>query len=164
MARRNDHSRDQIRSMALDAAERIVDVEGTGGLSARKVAAAIGYTVGTLYLVFDNLDDLVLQLNARTLAQLLTQLEQAAAACDDARRCIKGLGRTYLDFARTRRARWSLLFEHRLPDEPAVPEWFRAQMQQLFGLVERRLGVLMPSRSRAELRIAARALWSGGMI
>ncbi|MFC1797586.1 helix-turn-helix domain-containing protein [Pseudomonadota bacterium] len=31
---------------------------GYEGLSARKVAAAIGYTVGTLYLVFENLDDL----------------------------------------------------------------------------------------------------------
>lgn len=70
MARRSDHSRDELREMALTAAEQIVLENGYESLSARKVASAIGYTVGTLYLVFENLDDLVLQVNARTLDRL----------------------------------------------------------------------------------------------
>ena len=49
---------------SAEGAERIVAEHGHSGLSARKVASAIGYTVGTLYLVFDNLDDLVLQVRA----------------------------------------------------------------------------------------------------
>ena len=52
MARRSDHSREELREMAITAAEQIVVEQGYEGLSARKVAAAIGYTVGTLYLVF----------------------------------------------------------------------------------------------------------------
>lgn len=70
MARRSDHSREEIRAMALAAAQQIVTEQGFAALNARKIASAIGYTVGTLYLVFKNLDDLFLQLNARTLDDL----------------------------------------------------------------------------------------------
>ena len=59
MARRSDHSREELREMALAATEEIIDQQGLAGLTARKVAAGIGYTVGTLYLVFRNLDDLI---------------------------------------------------------------------------------------------------------
>ena len=66
MGRRSDHSREEIRQMALQAAESIVTEGGYKALSARKVASEIGYTVGTLYLVFENLDELVLYVNGRT--------------------------------------------------------------------------------------------------
>lgn len=39
--------------MALEAARRIVREEGLGALTARRVAGAIGYSPGTLYLVFN---------------------------------------------------------------------------------------------------------------
>ncbi|NJN45315.1 MAG: hypothetical protein HC808_01125 [Candidatus Competibacteraceae bacterium] len=40
MGRRNDHSREEIREMALQAAESIVVERGLAGLSARKIARA----------------------------------------------------------------------------------------------------------------------------
>ena len=51
MARRSDHSRDEIREMALNAAKTIVEREGAAALSTRKIANEIGYTAGSLYLV-----------------------------------------------------------------------------------------------------------------
>ena len=54
MARRSDHTREEIREMALVATEQIVSVAGFSALSARKIAKKIGYTVGSLYLLFDN--------------------------------------------------------------------------------------------------------------
>ena len=67
MGRRSDHSRDEIRNMAIDASAKIVETEGFKSLTARKVASKIGYTVGTLYHVFRNFDDLVIHMNARTI-------------------------------------------------------------------------------------------------
>ena len=67
MARRNDHSREQIQQMAIAAAISILNEEGLANLSTRKVASEIGYTVGTLYLVFRNLNELLLHVNAATL-------------------------------------------------------------------------------------------------
>ena len=84
MARRSDHSREELREMTLTAAENIVVEQGYEGLSARKVATAIGYTVGTLYLVFENLDDLILHINARTLDRLHARMTKSQANSGDA--------------------------------------------------------------------------------
>ena len=42
MARRNDHSRDELRRMSLEAAETILAGEGAGALSVRRIAQSIG--------------------------------------------------------------------------------------------------------------------------
>ena len=63
MGRRNQHTREELRSIALQAAEELVVAHGLAGLSARKVVARIGYTVGSLYMVFRSLDDLIVQTN-----------------------------------------------------------------------------------------------------
>ena len=52
--------------MALTAAETLVTREGLAGFSMRKVALAMGYTVGNLYLLFGNQDDLLAEVSMRT--------------------------------------------------------------------------------------------------
>lgn len=161
MARRSDHSREEIREMALAAAERIVAEHGHSGLSARKVASAIGYTVGTLYLVFDNLDDLVLQVNARTLDRLYTQMVKDQAQCRDARERLLQLGHTYIRFADEDPHCWEMIFESRFPQGQGMPEWFREKVVRMFWLVEVGLEPFARHHSPQAIAQAARALWSG---
>jgi AcrR family transcriptional regulator len=61
MARRSDHSRDELYNLAMTAARDIVRREGMAALTARGLATAIGYSPGTLYNLFDSLDELALQ-------------------------------------------------------------------------------------------------------
>ena len=96
MARRSEHSKEQIRDMALEAAETIVATDGLAGLSARKIAKQIGYTVGTLYLVFRNLDDLVLHVNARTLDAMFVKMQESLQKCRTPRTCVVAMGRASL--------------------------------------------------------------------
>jgi AcrR family transcriptional regulator len=161
MARRNDHSRDEIREMALAAAEKIILEQGAKGLSARKVAAAIGYTVGTLYLVFDNLDDLILQVNAHTLDRLHDRMTEDQARHKDPMERLLQLGHTYISFADEEPHRWELIFEHRLPEGQQPPRWFREKVARMFSLVETSLEPLATNRSPQEIKQAAAALWSG---
>ena len=70
MARRSDHSREELYDMALEAARQIAEKEGLRGLKARRIARDIGYTIGTLYNLFEDLDDLIVHLNGRTLDDL----------------------------------------------------------------------------------------------
>ncbi|MCB1873389.1 MAG: TetR/AcrR family transcriptional regulator [Gammaproteobacteria bacterium] len=161
MARRSDHSREEIHEMALSAAEQIVREQGYGGLSARKVAGAIGYTVGTLYLVFDNLDDLILQVNSRTLDRLHAQMLQEQSAHAPARERLLQLGHSYIRFANEDPHRWGMIFEHRFPPEQETPAWFRVKVERMFALVEARLEPLAGEHSANEIAQAARALWSG---
>ncbi|MBY4678449.1 TetR/AcrR family transcriptional regulator [Marinobacterium arenosum] len=159
MARRNDHSRDELQQMALQAAERLLDEQGAEALSTRKIAAAIGYSVGSLYQLFRNYDDLCWQINSRTLQQLL----QALAPHDGKppREALKAYALGYLQFAGQQPQRWSLLFEHRSPAELATPVELDGAIAQLFGLIEQPLAALLPEQPAQEIELAARTLWSG---
>ena len=161
MARRSDHSREELREMALSAAEQIVVEQGYEGLSARKVAGAIGYTVGTLYLVFENIDDLILNINARTLDRLHAQMAALQAGSDDSRDYLERLGEVYIRFADEDPHRWALVFEHRLADGRAVPAWYQEKITRMFAMVEDGLAPLAQQRPREDITEAARALWGG---
>ncbi len=160
MARRSDHSREEIRDMALAAAERIFVEEGLEGLSARKIAGRIGYTVGTLYLVFENLDELILHVNARTLDNLYSALREASTesiASPEAR--VLALARAYIGFASRYPRQWSALYEHRLPEGVELPEWYREKVAHSFALVEETIRPLV--KGPKNVGPVARALWAG---
>jgi AcrR family transcriptional regulator len=161
MGRRSEHSREEIRKMALDAAEQIVAEQGYSGLTARKVAAAIGYTVGSLYLVFRNLDDLALQVNARTMDDLYRRLRDTTARCQVPKDCIMALAHGYIAYASEHRHRWNMLFEHRLPEGQALPDWYQQKVTRFFELVEQQLVEIIGPNSPQKVMLAARSLWSG---
>lgn len=165
MARRSDHSKEEIREMALRAAESIAGQAGLHGISARKVATEIGYTVGTLYLLFKNLDDLILHVNARTLDSLFEQMRQATQQCDSPEHCLMALARSYVLFATQHPKRWNMVFEHSLPDGEAVPQWLSQKVNSMFELVESQLEPLlkdkMVNNSSIELTQISRTLWCG---
>ncbi|MGB2336434.1 MAG: TetR/AcrR family transcriptional regulator, partial [Alcanivorax sp.] len=78
MARRNQHSREELQALAIDAVRELVVEQGLGKLSVRKVAEKIRYTPGMLYHVFANLDDLILHANAATLDTLLGDMQASS--------------------------------------------------------------------------------------
>lgn len=158
MARRSDHSRDEIREMALSAVEELVSKKGYEGLSARKVAAAIGYTVGTLYLVFENLDDLVVQVNARTLDRLNLQMMEAVEEIGDDRQRLMGLGQSYIRFAEEDPHLWEMVFKHRVPRNGQLPAWYQEKVSRMFAQVERCLKPIAGHKTPGEIAQAARAL------
>ena len=161
MARRSDHSHEEIRDMALAAAEQIIVEQGHDGLTARKVASEIGYTVGTLYLVFDNLDDMIMHINARTLDrlhQLMTNGEIQNLKPKD--RLIQ-LGQIYIHFAYSDPHRWALIFEHHPTNDRPTPDWYVEKIMRMFAIVEESLQPLSPHRTNGELSQASCALWAG---
>lgn len=161
MARRSDHSREELRELALSAAEAILAEEGLAGLSTRKVAQRMGYTVGTLYLVFQNLDHLILLVNARTLERLRVRLDaglSSAGGVDPADR-IQALCQAYYQFARQHLPLWRLVFEHRLPPAEPLPAWFEDRVGELLDMVSQELARLLDTQTPAEIRLAARTLW-----
>lgn len=146
--------------MVLDAAERIVTEDGYKALSARKVASAIGYTVGTLYLVYENLDDLVLHVNGRTLDALHEWLNSRCSAPGSAVNQLLRLADAYIDYAETQTPRWNTLFEYVAENGNVLPEWYLEKLARVFGLVEAALKPLADHRSEREVEQAARVLWA----
>lgn len=160
MGRRSDHSRDEIHQLALQAAESLVAEGGFQALSARKVASRIGYTVGTLYLVFDNLEDLVWQLNGRTLDALHQRLVDRAARGGSGEAALKQLALTYIEFAQTQTARWGMLFEYAGGSGGDLPGWYQEKLGRVFGLVEQALQATLAGCDPNTVRRASRVLWA----
>ena len=161
MARRREHSLDEIREMMLQAAETIVTEEGLSGLKVRKLAMEIGYTVGSIYMVFKNIDDLIMHLKVRVLEDLQRKLEQAVNTEQDGAQAIVTLARTYLHFANQQFNRWRLVFDHHLPEDEETPEGYQQRVDSIFTMVERYFRRLHPECPEKETETAARAVWGG---
>lgn len=161
MARRNDHTREELQSMAIDATRTLIAQQGIEGVSARKVAQQIGYTVGTLYQSFENINDLVLHANAFTLSEMLAELEVSYATGRDPMQRMVKLAEAYLHFAETHQHQWAAVFRHSLPEGYVMPDWYQARIDALFSLIETGIRALSPKRSRQSIQGASRTLWSG---
>ncbi len=159
MARRSDHSRDEIREMSLQAAEQLIIAQGYKALSARKVASEIGYTVGTLYLVFKNQDEFILHINSRTLDELYQSMQTVIDDHQDAHACVLALCRNYYDFAAANANRWLLIFEHALPEDNGVPDWYQQRIRGGFEMLEKLLQSLVATHKPQQIGTAARVLW-----
>lgn len=159
MARRSDHSREEIYDMALKAAREIVTRDGLQALTARRVAEAIGYSPGTLYNVFDDLDDLIIHLNGRTLDELYAYLSPAADV-DEPSDDLKLLLERYLGYLDNYRNLFNVLIEYRLPDSRILPDWYMAKLQRLLGLLESALSPFFPPEEQSAAARAAEVLWA----
>ncbi len=162
MARRKDHSREELKAMALDGAWRVVGEEGFEALTARRLAAEIGYAPGTIYNLFASMDDLYLAVNSRTLDALYETLD--SPACNDPCRSpvqnMKAMAKLYMAFARDHRPHWLMLFSHRLPEGRKAEAWYQTKIDRLFVPLETILQPLFTNRQIQKRKMAARVLWS----
>jgi AcrR family transcriptional regulator len=163
MGRRSSHTPQQIRALILDAAQEIIEAQGLAGLSAREIARRIGYSPGTIYNLFANLDDVVLNVEARVLdalEQRLADVQQGSEESEDRDRLIR-LARAYLSFTQERPRLWNLLFEHHMPAGAELPAWYQQKLEGLTAQIERALAPHFPPGREAERQRAARVLWAG---
>ncbi|MBF0588768.1 MAG: TetR/AcrR family transcriptional regulator [Magnetococcales bacterium] len=160
MARRSDHSREELYEMALDAAREIVLEVGVRGLTTRKVASRIGYSVGTLYNLFENLDDMIVHLNGRILDELHDWLVEDFRQ-GEPEFSLYALVESYLKFTRKNRTLWNVLFEYRFPEDQELPVWYQEKINRLLRVIERSITPLFTPDREQDRQHAAYVLWCG---
>lgn len=145
--------------MALDAASDIVAQDGLRGLSTRGIAREIGYTAGTLYQLFEDLDDLIEQMNGDTLANLYEackSIELAAGAAES----LKELSRRYIRYTRAHPRLWAAIIEHQLPNGRDHSERYLLALHGLFILVETAIAPFFADGDDEKRLHHARLLWA----
>lgn len=160
MGRRSTHTPDQLRQLILDAAQAIIETNGLAGLSAREIARRIGYSPGTIYNMFQNLDDVVLHIEARVLDALDQRLTVALEAGAPEEK-VSRLAEAYLAFTNEHPKLWNLLFEHYMPADSQTPTWYQQKLELLMSRVESAMAPLFPPGAELERQRAARVLWAG---
>lgn len=146
--------------MALQAALRLLAENGPQGLSARKIAREIGYTVGTLYLVFKNQNDLIMQVNQRTLKAMRDAILAATREDQSPLVQLKSIASAYIDFACRHEHQWRLIYEHPVQEQSAMPDEYMLLSKSLFTHIEDILERATTSNSD-NIPMHARALWGG---
>ena len=158
MARRADHSRDELADLVISAAEALACEEGLRGVAMRRIATAIGYAPGSIYNAVGDLDEVLLRVNARTLKRLRVHLagvvDPAGAPLDNALAVADG----YLDFVFRQPRLWGLILEHMLPKGSAFPIWYEEALGETMRLVDDVLKPLIVDEE--ERRRSVATLWA----
>lgn len=161
MGRRSRHTPEELRELAIQSAHQIIAEEGLAGMSARAIARRIGYSPGTLYNLFDSLDELILQVEALLLDALdhrLSELPAEGTPEDQLRR----IARAYLSFGRENAKAWNVIAQHEVAPE-SVPVWYTERLERVVDRIERALASnASPIRDNPEsLKRSARVVWAG---
>ncbi len=160
MARRSDHTREELKELALKSAEELLNDKSASELSTRQIAAKMGYTVGTLYQIFKNLPDLLLHVNARTLKILYDDCLALNLTSDNHQKNILAYANVYLEFAHSHPGLWELIFDNQILNDDELPDWYLQQVNSLFSLIEIQLKAIQPGASATEVTKTSRVLWS----
>ncbi len=150
--------RANLKERMVDAASRQIAEKGLSGFRARDVAAEVRCALGGIYNVFDDLDTLILHVNANTLDQLQEAFSTATSVADPTSR-LKALARIYADFARGNQRRWDALFDHRLAGGKGPPDWLAARYALLLDHVIKPLKTLFPDWNDAVLHRRSRTMF-----
>ena len=161
MARRSDHTKEELRNLIVDEATTLVDEFGATNITARDIAARIGYTVGTLYTHFDDLSAILLHVNVRTLDRLKTEIQIATAAASDPADRLLAMGHAYLGLAEAHPHWFALLFNHGVQPGQPVPARLQEVVDCLFDLLRTELAAVDPNATADQLELGVRALWCG---
>ena len=133
---------------------------GYARFSAREVAKRIGYSIGTIYNVFGNLDELLLAINSRTFTLwadwLRDKLAQSETGAGEDR--IAALVAGYFDFAERNPNLWMAIYDHRLPAGVEMPDDYRRKRAGLTGIVEEEIARVLPPETRDRAPALARSL------
>jgi len=156
MARRSAHSPEELRQLIPAAAQSIIERDGLVGLSAREIARTIGYSPGTLYNIFENIDDVLLTLQTQMLARVIDVMN-AVPKTSPPNQMIADLARAYLDFALENKLMWNLLFTHQV----AAPAALVDNINCISAIVAQPVADMLPNGSHSESDVAAKALWAG---
>jgi AcrR family transcriptional regulator len=160
MGRRSSHTPQQLRELILVSAEEIIQSQGLAGLSAREIARRVGYSAGTIYNMFENLDDVILHVEARVLDALAERISGVADTTSHGPDKLLLLARAYLSFTQENPKLWNLLFEHHLPPGVDLPRWYQEKLESLLAHVERTLAPMFTPGNAADLQRSVRVLWA----
>jgi len=161
MAKKTEARRADLRNRLIDIAQAWIAEDGLTRIKARPLAAEAGCAVGAIYNVFGDLNDLVMEVNARTFKQLGQDVGEKGQDPDlEPLDALTQLAVGYLHFAQGHPRAWRTLFELSLTDDMEVPEWYRTELRQLFSYIARPVARLDPSLSEKEIGMLTRGLFS----
>lgn len=119
-----------LKSEILNIGWKILTEKGREALRLRDLAKKGGCSVGTIYNLFENVDEIVLRLNLKCLdmmyGSLHREMNQGIQKGEDLKGVLRRMGKAYLTFGMKHPLLWKSLFEN-LAIDP-FPKWYREKV------------------------------------
>ncbi len=141
--------REALREAVLAAAEARVVASGLAELGVREIAREAGCSSGMVYKLFASHDELVLAVNARTLAALGEAVAAGLRAVHGPGEALCAMADAYLDYAMASTPRWDALFAHRMAGGAALPDWYARLRDRMFDDLAAMIGDVAPAAATA---------------
>ncbi len=114
VANRKLREKQEMRMLILDAARTIFLENGYYQASIRNIAEKIEYSPGTIYLYFKDKDEIFHALHEEGFSRLLKQMQPLQFVAEPFER-LKAMGKVYMEFARTNKDFYDLMFIMQAP-------------------------------------------------
>ena len=161
MARRSDHSREELATLVIDAAREITAKQGWRDVTMRKIAERIGYAPGSIYNAVGDIDEVLLRVNAATLEGLGERLGTAlrrGRGRGDAAKLALVLADEYVAYVIAHARLWAALLEHPPAPDKVAPDWYLRARNGLFDLVASVIAPLFPDGAARSCAVVS--LWA----
>lgn len=157
---KQDEKRELLKQNVFDAAYKRIKEEGLPGLRARDIAKDAGCSLGSLYNAYQDLDDLILNVNSCVLEMLKEDISAGIDGNQSAEAALVNLAVNYMNFAYTNLNLWGSLFGHTMQDNAPIPDWYTEQTNATFLTLVAPLLKLRPELDEAQAFILVRTLFS----
>lgn len=158
-ADRRERDKQEMRRQVLDAAMHLFIADGYDKVSVRRIADRIGYSPGTIYLYFENKDDVFYHLHEEGFRRLIERQQEIIDEPDAATR-LQRMGQAYVRFAIDNPEFYELMFIIRSPLRKVDTEW-GCGMQSL-DLLRQTIQACVESGQMkdVDVEMATFAIWS----
>jgi len=162
MSTKAQDRRNALHMTLIDIAETQIEQDGIGAIKARTLAQEAGCSVGAIYNVFGDLEDIIIAVNGRTFEKLGRHVALALAGKETlgpTDRLI-AMSFAYLDYAAEHPRLWRALFDLRMSTDMEVPQWYLSELGQLFAFIDGPVQECFPDLDTEEVSLMTRALFS----
>lgn len=139
-----------LRKALVEASLEIIGREGAEALSLRNAARTAGVSHAAPYAHFDDKEDLIAAVKDEGFKELYALLEHGLARLGpDPVDRLRGLALIYLDFARTQRAKYQIMFRRPLAKDPKPESTYIGTGRAIFALLAQEVRHLHAHRGRS---------------
>lgn len=154
MARRSDHTQAELKDLIINGSIKLITEIGPSAFGTRAIAKEIGYSFGTIYHIYGNLESLRYHVKGRVLDNWYEELSSNMADQQDK---TKYLVSAYIRLSEQQSFLWAFVFAMPSGRKESAPDWYIKKVETLFSVV---IDAFEPiTKDRKEAEIAARTMW-----
>ena len=162
LAERKEREKTELRNLILEKAKDVFLRDGQEGLSIRKIAAEIEYSPATIYLYFQDKDELIHHLMEKGFELLTNEMKDIFQETDARRRAML-IGSKYVEFGFENKDWYSIMFNSEAPMnhiQRCKEEWCEGISFFDFFVATCKEALEASGKGALDARIVALQLWS----